>query len=196
MKRAILVILVLALLPLVQTACATPSIIPSTTLVESTPTPIPTAAPTDAPINVSNARGFDTRAGNCADAANQAIALSQKAAAGQFGGVSFNMDMHLDLEPSTGAAGQGCAASGQTLQTYQEYVNTAQLQVWALDNGWYNAAQTTRQQWLSDVLAYLLRLYGHANITITVNANDAPCGSASAGAGQSGRPQINAACGG
>ncbi len=180
------------MLPLLQTACATPSFVPSTTLVAASPTPIPTAIPTAAPANAADAAGFDTHAGNCVDAASQAIVLIKKAAAGDFVGNAFVTDMQLTLTPRD----QRCAATGGALKAYQQYVNSVRLQVWALDNNWYYAAVTTRQSWLEGVLHYLLGIYPRADITIKVSANGATCGTASVGAGQAGAPLVNAAtCG-
>jgi len=191
-RRAFL-LLPLLLLPLLQTACATPSFVPSTTLVESSPTPVPTAIPTAAPANAASAAAFDTHAGNCVDAANQAIALIRKAAAGEFVGNAFTTDMRLDLGPSD----QRCAATGDALKTYQRHVGSVRLQVWALDNSWYYAAPTTRQNWLEAVLHYLLGVYPQANVTINaLTPTGAACGTASIGAGQAGTPAVNAgACG-
>jgi len=193
-KRTFLVVPLLLLFPLLQTACSVPTVLPSTALVESSPTPVPTAIPTAAPLNAANTSGFDTHAGNCVDAANQAIALIKKAAAGDFAGNAFTTDMQLSLQPSGTHA--GCAATGESLRAYQQYANSAQLQVWALDTNWYYAAQTTRQNWLEAVLHYLLDIYPRADITIKVFNNNVPCGTASVGAGQSGRPLIDVAtCG-
>ncbi len=187
MKRAFLVAPLL-LLPLLQTACATPSFVPSTTLVASSPTPAPTAIPTAAPVNAADTAGFDTHAGNCVDAANQAIALIRKAAAGDFAANAFTTDMRLDLAPSDAR----CASTGSALKTYQQHVSSARLQVWALDTNWYYAAPTTRQNWLEGVLHDLLSIYPTADIDVKVFTNGTTlCGTASIGAGQSGAPLIN-----
>ncbi len=193
-KRAFLVAPLLLSLPLLQTACSVPTVLPSTALVASSPTPVPTPIPTAAPLNAADTTGFDMHAGNCVDAANQAIALIKKAAAGDFAGNAFTTDMRLSLEPSDAHA--GCAATGESLRTYRQHANSAQLQVWALDTNWYYAAQTTRQNWLEAVLHYLLDIYPRADITVKVFNNNVLCGTASVGAGQSGKPLIDVAtCG-
>jgi len=176
--------------------CSISASVPSTTLVESTPTPGPTALPTAAPANPVDATGFDTHAGNCLDAANQAIVLVKKTANGDFAGNAFTTDMRLDLEPHD--AHTQCAAAGQALRTYQQYVNGAQLQVWDLGNNWSYASQTTRQNWLQGVLHYLLGIYPRADIGVKVytTTSGGLCGTASVGAGQGGTPSINvSSCG-
>ncbi len=178
------------LLILLQTACATPSFVPSTTLVQSSPTPVPTTIPTVQPLNPPGAAGFDTQAGNCLDAANQAIILIKKAANGDFAGTAFTTDMSMDLEPHDSR----CMATGHMLNTYQQYVASVRLQVWMLDNNWYYAAATTRQSWLETVLHYLLGTYTHAGLNVRVFVNDKPCGSASIGPGQAGTPSVVSEC--
>jgi len=194
-RRFFLVAPVLLLLSMALAGCSISASMPSTTLVASTPTPAPTALPTAAPANPANATGFDTHAGNCLDAANEAIVLVQKTANGDFAGNAFTTDMRLDLEPHD--AHTQCAATSQALHNYQQYVNAAQLQVWALDNNWSYASQTTRQNWLQGVLHYLLGIYPRADIGVKVyTTNGALCGTASVGAGQGGTPSINvSSCG-
>ena len=194
-KRFFLVAPVLLLLSMALGGCSISATMPSTTLVAATPTPAPTPLPTAAPANPASATGFDTHAGNCLDAANQAIVLVQKTANGDFAGNAFTTDMRLDLEPHD--AHTGCAAAGQALHNYQQYVNGAQLQVWTLDNNWSYASQTTRQNWLQGVLHYLLGIYPRADIGVKVyTTNGGLCGTAAVGAGQGGSPSINvSSCG-
>ncbi len=180
----------LLLLPLLS-GCSLRSVLPSTTLVGTTPTPEPTALPTAAPVNGSDTLGYDTRAGNCPDAATQAIAFAGASGAGRYGGTPFSMDMSLDLEPHDPRS--GCASAGKILAVYrQEGVYSAHLTVWALDANWQGAQAAIRQQWFSDVLNALRTLYPKAGLQISASAYGAACGSAAGGAGQA--RQINGDC--
>src|SRR5437763_8360411 len=93
-------------LALLLSGCSVSSVMPSATLVSSTPTPAPTVPPAP-PVDQSSTSAFDNAAGNCVDAASQAITLIAEAAAGSITGTGFNMDMHLALEPH--APTSGCA---------------------------------------------------------------------------------------
>lgn len=160
----------------------------------TTPTPRPSPIPTTPPVDQSGTQAFDNAAGNCVDAANQAISLAQQAAAGRFGNNSiFNMDMHLALDPHS--PDSGCADSPAHITQYRQYVSVATLTVWALDTQWYYAGTTIRQQWLADVLGALASLYPRANKSVQVMYNGAPCGSAHVGAGQGGQRQFDLTCG-
>lgn len=192
----LLVVLTLLALALSLSGCSVTSLLARPTLVGPTPTPVPTALPTAAPLNPAGVTGFDTGAGNCADAANEAIALISQSAAGDFGGGSaFTMDMRLELTP--GGSGSGCADPPARLSHYRQYVvSTARLTVWPMDSVWLGAGPTIREQWLVDVLNALNHLYTHAQITISVistNSGNA-CGSASLGAGSGGARQVDATC--
>jgi hypothetical protein len=193
-RRTLLLAPLLVALPLLLSACSVQSLLPSATLVGSTPTPVPTALPTAPPVDQSSTTAFDNAAGNCVDAANQAITLTQQAAAGRFGNNSiFNMDMHLDLEPH--GPNSGCADSPAHVARYRQYVSAATLTVWPLDSQWYYAGTAIRQQWLADMLGALQSLYARAHIDVNVIYNGTPCGSASIGFGKGGERQFNMSCG-
>lgn len=192
MKQAVLSLLLLLALALSASACSLKSALPSTTLLSATPTPLPTPQPTQPPVDQSSIDSFDNNAGNCVDAANQAISLIQQAAAGHFGNSFFNMDMSLELEPHD--PNSGCADSAHIAHYRQDVVYKAALTVWPLDYVWSNAGPTIRQQWLADVLNTLVKLYPRANSSIQVMYNGLPCGSAAIGTGKSGTPQIDTSC--
>ena len=193
MKRAFLLVPILVALALLLGGCSVRSVIPSANLVSSTPTPVPTLPPTPPPAaDQSSTSAFDNAAGNCVDAANQAIKLIAAAATGRFSGSGYNMDMHLALEPH--GPNSGCAGSPAQIKRYRQYVNSAQLTVWALDSGWVNASTAIKQQWLVGVLNALLALYPSAAVGVQVLYNDAPCGSISIGSGNGGGRQINPTC--
>ena len=132
------------------------------------------------------------KAGNCVDAANQAIKLIAAAATGRFTGSGYNMDMHLALEPHDPHS--GCADAPAHIERYRQDVSSAQLTVWALDSVWVNAGSAVKQLWLADVLNALLALYPRAEISVQVLYNEAPCGGASMGSGHAGSRQINPTC--
>jgi len=179
-------------LALLLSGCSARSVMPSATLVSATPTPAPTLPLAPPLVDQSSTSTFDNAAGNCVDAANQAIKLITGAAAGRFTDTGFNMDMHLALEPHGPTS--GCADSPAHIKRYRQYVNSAQLTVWALDSGWANANLTFKQQWLVDLLNALLALYPRAEVSVQVFYNGAPCGSISIGTGNGGSRQINPTC--
>ncbi len=192
MRRGILALMLLAP-ALLLSGCSVQSLMPSTTLVGSPPTAVPTPLPTAPPIDLSGANAYDKAAGNCADAASQAINLMSEAAAGRFGGSGFNMDMKLELQPN----GPDCADSPAHIGRYRQTVSSARLTVWPLDSTWVSSWTAIRQQWLLDVLNTLTRLYPKATTSIQVmSTNDgALCGSASIGFGSGGSRQIDTSCG-
>lgn len=195
MKQRILLGAALLALALGLSGCSVQSLLPSTTLVSATPTAVPTPLPTAAPpVDQSSTNAFDNAAGNCVDAANQAINLMSEAAAGRFGGSAFNMDMTLNLEP----AGPDCAGSPARIAHYrQDVVGSATLTVWPLDSVWGNSYSAIRQQWLLDVLNALARLYPHANVAVQVHSasDGAVCGSASLTFGGGGSRRVDTSCG-
>ncbi len=183
-----------ALLPLLLGGCSAEALLPSPTLVGATPTPRPALPTPPPPVDQSGASAYDNAAGNCVDAANQAISLAQQAAAGRFGNNSiFNMDMRLELQPH--GPDSGCADSSDHVRQYRQYVSVAALTVWPLDSQWYYAGTPIRQQWLADVLGALTSLYPRAEKSIQVMYNGAPCGSARIGSGQGGERQFDLSCG-
>jgi hypothetical protein len=197
-KRTILLVPVLAALALLLGGCSIKAVVPSvkavlpsTNLVSSTPTPVPTLPPAP-PVDRSSTGAFDNAAGNCVDAASQAIKLIADTAAGRFAGTGFNMDMHLALEPH--APTSGCDDPPPRVKSYRQYVSSAQLTVWALDSVWVNAGSAAKQLWLADVLNALLALYPRAAVSVQVLYNGAPCGSASMGSGNAGSRQFNPTC--
>lgn len=196
MNRAFLlapVLLALAL-SLSLSGCSVKALLPSTTLVSATPTPAPTPPPTAAPpADQSSSNAFDNAAGNCADAANQAITFMSDAAAGRFGGSAFNVDMRLELDPT----GSDCAASPAHISRYRQTVSSARLTVWPLDSVWTNSYISIRQQWLLDMVNTLVRFYPRANNSVQVfsSSSGALCGSASIGFGSGGARQIDTSCG-
>jgi hypothetical protein len=184
----------LALLPLLLGGCSAQALIPSPTLVGATATPRPALPTPPPPVDQSDTSAFDNAAGNCVDAANEAISLAQQAAAGRFGNNSiFNMDMRLELQPH--GPNSGCSDSPAHVKQYRQYVSAATLTVWPLDSQWYYAGTPIRQQWLADVLGALTSLYPRAQKSIQVVYNGAPCGSASIGSGQGGARQFDLSCG-
>jgi hypothetical protein len=183
---------ILLALALLLSGCSLRSAMPSATLVTSTPTPLPTLPPAPPPVDASSTSAFDNAAGNCVDAANQAISLIAEAAAGRFASTGFNVDMHLALEPHGPTS--GCAVPPVHITSYRQYVSSAQLTVWALDSAWVNAGSAVKQLWLADVLNALLALYPRAVINVQVLYNGAPCGSAALGAGPAGSRRINPSC--
>ncbi len=188
--RILAVAALLLLLPLLS-GCSLRSVLPSATLVGTTPTPEPTARPTEAPVNSADTLGYDTKAGNCPDAATQAIAFASASGAGRYGGTPFSVDMSLDLEPHDPRS--GCAGAGKMLTVYrQEQVYSAHLTVWSLDANWQGAQAAIRQQWFSDALNALRALYPKAGLRINISVYGAACGSAAGGAGQA--RQINGNC--
>lgn len=191
-KRVVLVALPLTTLALLLSACSLSSLVPSATLVSATPTPVPTAPPTAPAVNPAMANGFDNNAGNCADAANEAIGLIGDAAAGRFGSSFFNMDMSLALEPH--GPNSGCADATHIGHYRQYAVYSAQLTVWPLDYVWPNAGPVIRQQWLVDVLNVLSKQYPRATINVQALYNGVQCGTATIGPGKNGAPQIDPSC--
>jgi hypothetical protein len=191
-KQVFLLMPMLLALVLLLSGCSASSIMPSATLVSSTPTPAPTLPQAPPLVDQSSTSTFDNAAGNCVDAANQAIKLIAAAAAGRFTDAGFNMDMHLALEPHGPTS--GCADPPAHIASYRQYVSAAQLTVWALDSGWVNAGSAVKQLWLADVLNAVLALYPRAEIRVQVLYNGAPCGSAAMGAGHAGSRQLNPTC--
>jgi hypothetical protein len=191
MKRVVRLLPVLLALALLLSGCSLSSVMPSATLVSPTPTPVPTLPPAP-PVDESSTGAFDNAAGNCVDAAHQAIKLIAEAAAGHFTNAGFNMDMHLALEPHGPTS--GCADPPGHIASYRQYVSSAYLTVWALDSGWVNAGSAVKQLWLADVLNALLALYPRAEISVQVLYNGAPCGSAAMGSGPAGSRHLNPTC--
>lgn len=195
-KRLVLIAPLLLALALLLSGCSVTALVKNPTLVGPTPTPRPTALPTAPPLNPSSVTGFDTGAGNCLDAANEAITLINQTAAGTYGGgSSFTMDMKLTLEP--GGPGSGCADPPSRIAHYrQDVVSAATLTVWPLDSTWLGAGPTIRDQWLVDVLNTLYHLYSRATISINVVSTNTgnPCGSASLSLGQGGTRQVDPNC--
>ena len=183
---------VLLALALLLSGCSVRSVMPSATLVSATPTPAPTPPLAPPPVDQSSTGTFDNAAGNCVDAASQAIKLIAEAAAGRFTDTGFNMDMHLALEPH--GPNSGCADPPAHIANYRQYVSSVHLTVWALDSGWVNAGSAVKQLWLADVLNAVLALYPRAEIRVQVLYNGAPCGSAAMGAGHAGSRQLNPTC--
>ena len=192
MKRVVLLLPMLLALALLLSGCSLSSVMPSATLVSSTPTPVPTLPPAPPPVDASSTSAFDNAAGNCVDAANQAIKLIAEAAAGRFSDTGFNVDMHLALEPHGPTS--GCADPPARIARYRQYVSSARLTVWALDSAWVNAGSGVKQLWLANVLNALLALYPRAEISVQVLYNGAPCGSAALGSGPAGSRRINPTC--
>ncbi len=190
-------LLPLAVLALLLSGCTLRQALPDTRLVGVTPTPEPTALATEPPTN-AGVNGYDLKAGNCVDAAAEAIELITNAGSGTYGGTSFTMDMRLTLDPigvKPNDPRTGCAATGKTLSFYRhQAVSTVQLKVYALTNLWPNAQPVVRRQWLEDVLNVLIARYPKANVTINTLANNAPCGSALISFGSNVGRQINDAC--
>lgn len=193
-KKAILIAPLMLALALLLSGCSVTALIKNPTLVGPTPTPVPTALPTAPPPAASGADGYDSGAGNCPDAANEAITLINQAAAGDFGGGSaFTMDMNLALQPN----GSGCADPPSLITHYrQEVVSSAMLTVWPLDSTWLGAGPSIREQWLVDVLNALNHLYTKATININVVSTTSgnACGSASLSLGPGGARQVDATC--
>lgn len=185
------------MLALLLSGCTLRQALPDTRLVGLTPTPAPTALATAPPTN-AGVDGYDLRAGNCVDAANEALDLITNAGNGAYGGTPFTMDMQLTLDPigvKPHDPSTGCAATGKTLSFYRrQAVSTVQLKVYALTNLWPNAQPVVRQQWLENVLNVLIERYPKANITINAFANNVPCSSALLSIGSSVGRQVNGVC--
>lgn len=190
-KRALLLLAALLACTLLLSACSPASLIPSSDLAVPTPTATPSPAPAASPATGVSPSAYDSAAGNCVDAANNAISLINASATGAYGSSYFNLDMRLTLDPHTGAA---CASGGAKLKSYRQSVGVAELSVYPLDGQWYYAGTVTRSAWLTDVLNRLRSLYPSADITVKVTYNGSPCGSASIGSGVGHERQINGDC--
>jgi len=190
-------LLPLAMLTLILSGCTLRQALPSTRLVGLTPTPEPTALAT-VPPNNAGVNGYDLKAGNCVDAADEAIDLITKAGAGSYGGTPFTMDMHLSLDPvgvKPNDPSSGCAATGKVLSFYRrQAVAVVQLNVYVLTTLWASVQPVVRRQWLENVLNVLVERYPKANVTINVFSNNTPCGSALVSFGSNTGRQINDGC--
>jgi hypothetical protein len=121
----------------------------------------PTAAAVPTPA-------YDLQAGNCPDAANQAIALMTFVQS-----KGYNLDMQLELAPRTVLCGQ----SGSALATYRARVATANLSAWAIDGSWSSFYMASRTMMLHTLLDRLHTLYPAAIARVTVYQADTVLGS-------------------
>lgn len=134
---------------------------------------LPLAAPTNTPPAVVTAtvpppsvsqNGFDSFAGNCADAANEDVALIDYAAT-----QNYNFDMQLQIKPTL-----GCDAdpASSTYRTFIRQVTDANLTMNALDTAWIYGYVSTRDLFLQSMFTTLQKHYpslGNVVITITYN---------------------------
>src|SRR5947209_88266 len=115
----------LVLLPLLLSGCSVGGVDLS---FHATPTTrdagVATPAPVDSTAEAVPTPAYDLQAGNCPDAANQAINLMTFAQ-----GKGFNLDMRLDLTPRAVL----CGESGSALATYRTRVAGAELHVYVID---------------------------------------------------------------
>ena len=128
-----------------------------------TRTPAPAVTSTVPPPSVSQ-NGFDSFAGNCADAANEDVALMNYANT-----QNYNFDMQLQIKPTL-----GCDADtdSSTYKTFIRQVADANLTMNALDTAWIYGYVSTRDLFLQSMFTNLQKHYpslSTAVITITYN---------------------------
>jgi hypothetical protein len=177
--------LLLVLLPLVLSGCTVAGV-----SLDFNATPAPTVAPAGpaVPVEVTAAAvptpAFDLQAGNCPDAAQQAIdVLVDTQTKG------LNLDMRLDLGPVTAL----CGASGAALGTYRARVTHADLSAYVIDGTWASFPTASRYTLFEDMLRRLHALYPAAIINIAVREDQAVLGTASLGVDN--KPQVNCCSG-
>jgi hypothetical protein len=178
-------LLLLVLLPPLLSGCSVAGVNLAFNATPATPVAVPgTAAPAEGTAAAVPTPAFDLQAGNCPDAATQAISFVVDAR-----NKGFNLDMRLDLGPVTAL----CGASDAALATYRARVTHANLSAWVLDGSWSSFALASRITWLDDMLRRLHGLYPAAIVNVWVYQDQTVLGSAILGTDN--RPQVNCCTG-
>src|SRR5262249_21936775 len=144
-------VLLLLMLPVVLSGCSVAGVnldfnaTPTTQLaVRGTP------APAERTAEAGPTAAFDLQAGDCPDAAQQAIDMLVDTRT-----KGVNLDMRLDLGP----VGVLCGASGAALATYRARVTHADLSTYVIDGTWSYYPTASRYTLFEDMLRRLHALY-------------------------------------
>ena len=127
---------------------------------------------------------FDLQAGNCPDAADQAIAMT---AVSQRQGI--NLDMRLVLAPRA----VGCGAPMGMIETYRARVTSASLSAFVIDGTWSTFPPAPCLSLLMDVLRRLHSLYPAAISRVVVYQADSVLGTVTLG--RDNTPQVSCCTG-
>lgn len=126
----------------------------------------------DRPVQEAPTPAFAVQAGNCPEAASQAINLllfTQRR--------GIDVDMRLQLSPLS----LGCGASGAALATYRGQVVSASLAAYVLDATWASLSVASRTELLMALVGQLHALYPAAIVKAAVYQGDTVLGSGSLG---------------
>lgn len=186
-KSRYLPLALLLALPLLLSGCQVAGI--DVSLTPATPVPshaasLGTAVPAQRTAAAAPTPAFDLQAGNCPEAAEQAI--ESIAFAAQRGA---NLDARLELSPVT----VGCGGAADALATYRARVTSASLTMFVIDGTWPNLFLASRSALLRDLMGRLHRLYPAAICKVLVYQGDSVLGSVTLGTDNN--PQVSCCSG-
>ncbi len=174
----------LLLLPLILGGCSVGSInINLSPSAAKKATPVSTTV-VDPTAQAAPTPAFAMQAGNCPEAANQAITLM-----GYTQSKGANLDPRLELAPLD----RRCGADGADLTTYRARVTSATLNMYVIDGSWSSLYLASRSALLRDLMGRLHRLYPAAICKVLIYQGDTVLGSITLGTDNN--PQVSCCTG-